>query len=101
VITVTPDSDHLAELRSTLGLLAVEDGKGRRLTDAFGRAGLLAAERRVIERTDPWTLDDAVRSIMMGPNAFHMRAEVARAEAGALSWPRPVTISCVITRWTR
>ena len=101
VITVTPDSDHLAELRSTLGLLGVEDGKGRRLTDAFGRAGLLAAERRVVERTDPWTLDDAVRSIMMGPNAFHKSAEAARAEARALSWPRPVTISCVITRWTR
>jgi 23S rRNA (guanine745-N1)-methyltransferase len=100
VITVTPGPDHLAELRSTLGLLGVEDGKGRRLTDAFGRAGLVTAEERAIERTDAWSLDDAVRSIMMGPNAFHSRAEEARAEAERLSWPRSVTLSCLITRWT-
>ena len=71
VISVTPGSDHLDELRSAFGLLGVEDGKGRRLMDAFGRVGLITAEQRTIERRDLWTLDDAVRSIMMGPNAFH------------------------------
>ena len=40
VITVTPGPDHLIELRSAFGLLGVEDGKERRLSDAFGRAGL-------------------------------------------------------------
>ncbi len=101
VITVTPGPDHLAELRSTFGLLGVEAGKGRRLSDAFGRAGLITAEERAVERQDPWTLEDAVRSILMGPNAFHSRPETVRAEAGRLAWPRPVTLSCVITRWTR
>ena len=101
VISVTPGPDHLVELRSAFGLLGVEDGKERRLRDAFGRVGLITAEQRRIERRDPWTLDDAVRSIMMGPNAFHSAAEAVRSEAARLTWPRPVTVSCVITRWTR
>ncbi|HEY5846456.1 MAG TPA: methyltransferase domain-containing protein [Microlunatus sp.] len=101
VITVAPGPHHLDELRSEFGLLGVEDGKGRRLSDAFGRAGLITADQRSIERRDPWTVEDAVRSIMMGPNAFHSRADAVRAEAARLTWPRPVTISCVITRWTR
>ena len=101
VITVTPGTDHLHELRSDFGLLGVEDGKERRLTDAFGRVGLLPAEQRVVVRQDPWTLDEAVRSILMGPNAFHSHSAAVRAEAARLTWPRPVTLSCVITRWTR
>ena len=101
VISVTPGYDHLAELRSAFGLLGVEDGKERRLSDGFRRVGLVAVEQRVIERRDPWTLEDAVRAIMMGPNAFHSEAESVRAAAARLSWPRPVTISCVITRWAR
>jgi 23S rRNA (guanine745-N1)-methyltransferase len=101
VISVTPGSDHLDELRSAFGLLGVEDGKERRLAEAFGRAGLITAEQRTIERRDQWTLEDAVRSIMMGPNAFHARADEVRAVAARLTWPRPVTVSCVITRWTR
>ena len=101
VITVTPGPDHLDELRSTFGLLGVEGNKERRLTDAFGRVGLITAEQRVVERQDPWTLDDAVRSIMMGPNAFHSHGGAVQADAARLTWPRPVTISCVITRWSR
>jgi 23S rRNA (guanine745-N1)-methyltransferase len=101
VITVTPGPDHLDELRSAFALLGVEDGKERRMTDAFGRVGLIAAEQRAVVRQEPWTLDDAVRSIMMGPNAFHARSVAVQAEAARLTWPRPVTLSCVITRWTR
>ncbi len=81
VISVTPGPDHLDELRSAFGLLGVEDGKERRLTETFGRAGLITAEQRAVQRRDPWTADDAVRSIMMGPNAFHSRAVAVQAEA--------------------
>ncbi|HEY5979215.1 MAG TPA: methyltransferase domain-containing protein [Microlunatus sp.] len=101
VITVTPGPDHLDELRSTFGLLGVESDKERRLTDTFGRAGLSTSQQWRVEVHDPWTADDAIRSIMMGPNAFHSRSAEIRAAAGRLSWPRPVTVSCVITRWTR
>ncbi len=87
VMTVTPGPDHLDELRSAFALLGVEDGKERRLTDAFGRVGLIAAEQRVVVRQEPWTLDDAVRSIMMGPNAFHARSVAVQAEAARLTWP--------------
>lgn len=101
VITVAPGPGHLGELRAAFGLLGVEDGKEQRLTDTFGAAGLTAAARERVERTDPWTVDDAVRSVLMGPNAFHTSADEIRAAAPTLDWPRSVTISCVITRWTR
>lgn len=100
-ITVAPGPGHLGELRDAFGLLGVEDGKERRLVDTFGVAGLAVADQERLERVDPWTIDDAVRSVLMGPNAFHTSADQVRAAAEALDWPRSVTISCVITRWTR
>lgn len=101
VITATPGPGHLAELRSAFGLLGVEDGKEQRLADTFGTVGLTAVAQQRIEQVDPWTAEDAVRSVLMGPNAFHTSAERIRAVADDLAWPRPVTVSCVITRWRR
>jgi 23S rRNA (guanine745-N1)-methyltransferase len=101
VITATPGPDHLAELRGTFGLLGVQQDKGRRLADAYGAAGLRPDTQAEVAVTTSWTEDDAVRSIMMGPNAFHTSVEEVRAAAEALVWPHPVTLSCVISRWSR
>lgn len=101
VITVTPGAHHLAELRGTFGLLGVQEDKEQRLIEVFRAAGLTTADQQLVEQVDPWTADDAVRSILMGPNAFHTRVDQVRAAAAALAWPRPVTLSCVITRWSR
>ena len=102
VITVTPGPDHLIELRSAFGLLGVEDGKERRLSDAFGRVGLIAAEQRTVERRDPWTAGRRGPVDHDGSRTPSTpAADAVRAEAARLTWPRPVTISCVITRWTR
>lgn len=101
VLTVTPGPGHLSELRATFGLLGVEDGKEQRLADTFGAAGLTSAAQVRVERVEPWTAADAISSVLMGPNAFHTSTEVIRSAADALDWPRSVTVSCVVTRWTR
>jgi 23S rRNA (guanine745-N1)-methyltransferase len=101
VITVTPEPDHLIELRSALGLLGVEGDKRGRLADTFGRAGLTMIDQRLVSRRDPWPLDDALRAILMGPNAFHTKPDEVRRTAERLAWPRPVTTACMITRWSR
>ena len=101
VITVTPRSDHLIELRNGVGLLGVEADKEVRLGDAFGRAGLTAVEQRTVTSRDLWRPEEAVRSIMMGPNAFHTTVDELQAAIHQLPWPQRVTIACEIIRWTR
>jgi 23S rRNA (guanine745-N1)-methyltransferase len=101
VITVIPRHDHLIELRDALGLLGVEADKETRLGDAFRRAGLRPVEHRLVESRALWQPDDAVRSVMMGPNAFHTTTDEVRAAASRLPWPQPVTVACQIIRWTR
>lgn len=101
LITVTPASDHLTELRAALGLLGVEDDKLGRLAEVFGRVGLTQLDQRTVRRHDPWAMGDATNAVLMGPNAFHNSAEAIRDAVARLTWPRPVTIACVITRWGR
>lgn len=99
LITVTPGPDHLIELRSALGLLGVEDDKLGRLAEVLGRAGFTRIDQRVVHRRDLWSSDDALRAVLMGPNAFHTTAETLRTAAARLTWPHSVTIACAITRW--
>jgi 23S rRNA (guanine745-N1)-methyltransferase len=99
VITVTPEPDHLIELRSPLGLLGVESDKQGRLADTFGHAGLTMIDQRSVGGRELWSLEDAVRAILMGPNAFHTTPELVRRNARQLTWPRPVTTAFKITRW--
>ena len=101
VITVTPTADHLVELRSALGLLEVEPDKESRLADVFHRAGLRRVEQRVVVARDGWQREDVERAILMGPNAFHTSAIDVAAATADWSWPRPVTISCQLIRWSR
>jgi hypothetical protein len=60
---------------------------------------LITRDRQHVARRDPWTLDDAVHAIMMGPNAYHRDPDEVRAVAADKDWPRSVTISCMISRW--
>lgn len=99
VITVTPGPDHLHELRTALDLLGVEAGKQDRLAEGFARAGLTMLDQQLVERREPWTSVDAVRSVLMGPNAFHHGPEEIEASVAALDWPQAVTISCQVACW--
>lgn len=101
VITVTAAPDHLAELRGALGLLTVEAAKTQRLVDSMAGAGFHKIAEDVVRRQDPWTDEDAIRSVAMGPNAFHSTTEEITERTGRLTWPRQVTVSCVLARWSR
>lgn len=101
LITVTPTADHLIELRAAFGLLGVEAGKEDRLAESLERVGLAKRARHQVTGCAPWSAEDALRAVMMGPNAFHTSVSEVQAQAGALTWPQPVTVSCVISRWHR
>ncbi|MFT4163753.1 MAG: methyltransferase domain-containing protein [Microlunatus sp.] len=99
LITVTPTADHLVELRAAFGLLGVESGKEDRLAGSLERAGLAKHSRHQVTVRDPWSAEDAVRAVLMGPNAFHTTTAEAQSQAAALTWPQSVTVSCLVTRW--
>ncbi len=70
LVVVTPQADHLAELRTSLGLLQIEPDKDERLT------ATLQSRFQPVARTDvrfSMSLDPAtvVDLVAMGPNAFH------------------------------
>lgn len=99
LMTVTPTADHLIEFRTAFGLLGVEAGKEDRLAESLERAGLTKGSQHQVTGCEPWSDEDAVRAVMMGPNAFHTTAAEVQAQAAALTWPQSVTISCLVTRW--
>ena len=70
LLTITPTSDHLAELRRAYGLLrhpADQGGPaGRRAWPNDSRRGTEPVHRR-----DRWAAEVVADAIAMGPNAFH------------------------------
>lgn len=94
VVVLVPAADHLAELRSTLGLLDVDPRKSDRLTAALGDAWAPVDERQV-----RWTASlqrSAVRDlVLMGPNAFHQTHELD-GRIAALPETVLVTVSGVV-----
>lgn len=86
LVVVIPGADHLRELRDTLGLLAIEEEKERRVVERF--AGLFAP---LPPRTLDYRLDlareDVHDLVLMTPNAWHLTPE-ARAAVGALDGAR-------------
>lgn len=99
LITVTPSADHLIELREACGLLGVEPGKEDRLTESLGQVGLIRVDQAAVTEQNAWSADDAVRAVLMGPNAFHSTTADVRATIDGLTWPRPITLSCLVTLW--
>lgn len=99
LITVIPATDHLIELRDACGLLGVEPGKENRLAESLHQVGLTRHDQRQVTERSEWSVDDAVRAVMMGPNAFHTTVDDVRVATAALTWPQPVTVSCLISRW--
>ncbi|GLX96392.1 putative RNA methyltransferase [Herbidospora sp. NBRC 101105] len=73
LITVTPNSDHLAPIVARFGLLSVDDEKDRRLADTLGDH----FARDVTEPVASWldlTAAEVMSVIAMGPSAWHARA---------------------------
>ncbi|MBK8459778.1 MAG: methyltransferase domain-containing protein [Micropruina sp.] len=70
LIVVTPEADHLLELREAFGLIGIEAGKQERLLAAASGLFSLVATRDVAYRRD-CSADQVADLIAMGPNAFH------------------------------
>lgn len=71
VLVVTPEADHLQQLRIQHQLLGIEPGKLRRLDTDFTAAGLHLVERSTMRYDTEMSPGDLVDLIAMGPNAFH------------------------------
>ncbi|CRK61466.1 Ribosomal RNA large subunit methyltransferase A [Alloactinosynnema sp. L-07] len=93
-VVVAPTARHLAELVSTLDLLAVEEDKQSRIDDR------MASHFTVVDQRDqefPMSLPHDMVSVLvgMGPNAFHAAGRgFARQIAGL---PDPLTVTGSVT----
>lgn len=96
LVVVTPEPDHLAELRDVLRLLAVDAGKPERLAQTFeGR--LVAAESRSVRAELALTPQDVSALVRMGPSARHLRPEELAAAVDELAERTTVTLSVTVS----
>lgn len=98
VITATPEQDHLAELRSGLGLLHIASSKQEQLQAAWGGALVQESSETLRYGCD---LDRAAAQdlIQMGPNAFHLEAPRIAELVASAPEVLPVTVAVTLTRW--
>ncbi len=96
LVAVTPQPEHLAEIRGPLRLLTVDEGKPERLAAAFaGRLRLLEqADLRAELSLSRGDVDALVR---MGPSARHLDAADLAASVAALGEVTTVTMAVTIS----
>lgn len=96
LVVVTPEPDHLSEIRGQLGLLVVDPGKSDRLDVAF--AGLLSAADRIgLRRQLALSPKDVHALVRMGPSARHLRPDHLERAISGLSPQTTVTMSVTIS----
>lgn len=95
LVVLTPDHDHLAELRATLGLLDVDPRKAERLAASLG-----SGFDPVSEQSVRWLLHldrlDVRDLVLMGPNAVHQDQRDLDERIAALPERMEVTASGVV-----
>ena len=94
LLVVTPTSEHLAELRAHVGILAVEEDKLVRLDLALSPYFSPASRDGLTVALD-LSPDDVRRVVHMGPNAYHADA----AELAAITDSVAVTASFVLSAY--
>ncbi|MFC4591629.1 putative RNA methyltransferase [Sphaerisporangium corydalis] len=96
LIVVTPTPAHLAPLVGALGLLSVDESKGRRVEEALG--GHFAGTGHLIEEAEMRLDHRAVEAVAgMGPSAWHTDPAALRKEISHLADPMAVKMSCRIS----
>ncbi|GAA2802165.1 methyltransferase domain-containing protein [Saccharopolyspora taberi] len=94
LVVVTPNSGHLAELVTSLGLLNVDERKRERLDEQL--SGLFeAVALRPREFTMSLGAGEVEAVVGMGPSAWHSAPEDMRARIAEL--PDPVRVSAAVT----
>jgi 23S rRNA (guanine745-N1)-methyltransferase len=94
LLTITPTADHLAELRSTYGLLGIQTGKSDRLAAGLADRFEPVTTDHVEHRTG-WSAQSVADAIAMGPNAFHQGADRPTPQSA------DVTVSVELRIWRR
>jgi 23S rRNA (guanine745-N1)-methyltransferase len=96
VVVVTPEPDHLSEIREDLQLLTVDPGKPDRLETAF--SGRLVTTERIPLRCEmPLTRDDVDALVRMGPSARHLRTGELDRAVSSLPEVSIVTLAVTIS----
>ncbi|MET9795846.1 putative RNA methyltransferase [Nocardiopsis alba] len=98
LLVVTPEADHLTELRSALGLLDVDPRKDERLAE--GLHGHFSPERaETLRFTMDLSHQDALTVVGMGPSARHVTPERLAELVAGLPEPVRVTASVRVGRY--
>jgi len=92
-LVVTPQPNHLEELRAAYSMLAIEPEKESRLTSQF--SAFRAAETRTEEYRRLFSPEDIANVIGMGPSAFH------RDQLPVPDRAMDVTVSVALHRFIR
>lgn len=96
VVVVTPEPEHLAEIRGVLGMLTVDPGKPDRLVQAFDGSLVLAA-RRPVRSELALSRADISALVRMGPSARHLPADDLAAAVDRLADRTTVTMSVTVS----
>ena len=97
---VTPLPEHLAELRTALGLLDVEHDKQERLAATLGEH-LEPLASQTLRYPVRWARPALLDLVAMGPNAFHRSPAALAEQVGALPDPLPATVAVAVSTWVR
>jgi len=92
LVVVTPNTDHLLELVTTLDLITVDSEKDRRLADQLG-GDFDQVDSESLRCTQPVTADAVVDLIAMGPTGARRSLAQIRADVWAATLSEAVTIS--------
>jgi 23S rRNA (guanine745-N1)-methyltransferase len=96
LVVVTPEPEHLAEIRSSVPILAVDGGKPERLAAAFADQ-LQLSDRMTVRHEMRLVRDDVGALIRMGPSARHLAAETLTAALAGLPDATAVTLSVTVS----
>lgn len=98
LVVVTPEPDHLAQLREHLGLLEIQPDKQDQLHETLGRSFARQSQERVAFELilDAAALHDLVA---MGPNAFHSDEEQLQRSLEAVPLPARVDAAVNVSSW--
>ena len=92
LLVVTPEPDHLVELRSDLGLLEVDPRKDERLAQSL-HTHFAPVQARPVRFEMDLPHPDALTVVGMGPSAHHITPEELAERVAALPDPVRVTAS--------
>jgi 23S rRNA (guanine745-N1)-methyltransferase len=97
VVVVTPETDHLAELRGPLPLLAVDAGKAERVVETFSEHPVIALDMRPVRFDIALSRSAVADLVAMGPTARHLDPEALTRSVSVLPEPMSVTVSVTVT----